>query len=395
RRWQQRGGHFRRLCRHGRKARRCRGGRRFRCLERRDRRTAWLPVPVPPGRTRTDQGGALDRGRAGLPGRRPRARVPAGSGTRPVCHGRRRGSDRGRRPASSGGGHTARNRVGARPGVGDPRRRHRGPAQRLDRTRHALRARRQGRHHPHDGGGAVTKLLMPYITAGVRPNWTTYLTAFEDAGADLIEVGLPFSDPTVDGPTIQEASDAALTRGATPASVLAELAAIRVSVPLIASTYANIALRPGFADALRAAGVTGLIVPDLPLEELAGLSAPGIEVSLLASPATPDERLAEIGRRSQGFVYAVSVMGTTGERDRLAPSAAALAARVKKVTGLPVLLGFGISTPEQAAEAAAVADGVIVGAAIMRRILNGDSPAEVGLFVASLRAALSGAIAVR
>jgi tryptophan synthase alpha chain len=235
----------------------------------------------------------------------------------------------------------------------------------------------------------VTKLLMPYITAGVRPDWTDCLTAFTRAGADLIEVGLPFSDPTVDGPTIQEASDAALARGATPASVLAELAAIRVSVPLIASTYANIALRPGFAAALRAAGVTGLIVPDLPLDELAGLSAPGLEVSLLASPVTPDDRLAEIGRRSQGFVYAVSVIGTTGERDRLGPSAAALAARLRQVTDLPVLLGFGISTPGQAAEAAAAADGVIVGAAIMRRILDGDSPAEAGLFVASLRDAIS------
>jgi tryptophan synthase alpha chain len=241
----------------------------------------------------------------------------------------------------------------------------------------------------------VTKLLMPYLTAGVRPDWTGYLTAFEDAGADLIEVGLPFSDPTVDGQTIQEASDAALTRGVTTAAVLAELAAVRVGVPLIVSTYANIALRPGFAGALRAAGVTGLIVPDLPLDELGGLSAAGIEVSLLASPATPDDRLAEIGRRSQGFVYAVSVMGTTGERDRLAPSAAALATRVKQVTTLPVLLGFGISTPDQAAEAAEAADGVVVGAAIMRRILDGAGPAEAGEFVASLRAALSAPAGVR
>src|SRR5260370_5449229 len=221
------------------------------------------------------------------------------------------------------------------------------------------------------------------------------MTGFEDAGAGLIEVGVSFSDPTVDGLTIQEASDAALARGVTPASVLAELATIRVGIRLIASTYAKIALRPGFADALRAAGVTGLIVPDLPVDELAGLSAPGIEVSLLASPATPDDRLAEIGRRSQGFVYAVSVMGTTGERDRLAPSAAALAARVKQVTDLPVLLGFGISTPEQAAEAAAGAPGALVGAALLRRILDGVGPAEVGAFVASLRAALSGPIAVR
>ena len=241
----------------------------------------------------------------------------------------------------------------------------------------------------------MTKLLMPYITAGVRRDWATYLTAFEDAGADLIEVGLPFSDPTVDGPTIQQASGAALARGATPASVLAELAATGVGVPLVVSAYANIALRPGFADGLRAAGVTGLIVPDLPVDELAGLTAPGIEVSLLASPATPDDRLAEIGRRSQGFVYAVSVMGTTGERDRLAPSATALAARVKRVTDLPVLLGFGISTPGQAAAAAVAADGVIVGAAVMRRVLDGAGPAEAGVFVASLRAALSGPVAVR
>jgi tryptophan synthase alpha chain len=241
----------------------------------------------------------------------------------------------------------------------------------------------------------VTKLLMPYITAGVRPDWTAYLSAFEDAGADLVEVGLPFSDPTVDGQTIQEASDAALARGVTPASAASELAAVRTGLPLIASTYANIALRPGFAGLLRAAGVTGLIVPDLPLDELAGLSAPGIAVSLLASPATPDDRLAEIGRRSQGFVYAVSVMGTTGERVRLAPSAAALVARVRQLTDLPVLLGFGISTPGQAAEAAAVADGVIVGAALMRRILGGAGPAEAGAFVASLRAAISGPAGVR
>jgi tryptophan synthase alpha chain len=241
----------------------------------------------------------------------------------------------------------------------------------------------------------VTKLLMPYLTGGIGPDWTAYLTAFADAGADLIEVGLPFSDPTLDGPTIQEASDVALARGATPAAVLAELATIDVDVPIIASTYANIALRPYFGEALVAAGVTGLIVPDLPLDEVATLNVPGVEVSLLVAPATPDDRLAEIGRRSRGFVYAVSVMGTTGERDRLAPSAAALAARVRQVTDLPVLLGFGISTHEQAAQAAAVADGVIVGAAIMRRILDGAGPTDVGVFVASLRAALADPVAVR
>ncbi|MET8266220.1 tryptophan synthase subunit alpha [Micromonospora arida] len=239
------------------------------------------------------------------------------------------------------------------------------------------------------------KLLMPYITGGIVPGWTAYLDAFEDAGADMVEVGLPFSDPTVDGRTIQEASDTALARGTTPASVLEDLATARTGIPIVASTYANIALRPGFGDALTAAGVTGLIVPDLPLDELAGLDVPGVQVSLLASPATPDDRLAEIGRGSQGFVYAISIMGTTGERDRLAPSAVTLAARLKQITDLPVLLGFGISTPEQAGEAAAVADGVIVGAAVMRRILDGAGPTEVGAFVASLRAALSQVATVR
>ncbi|MEV8511276.1 tryptophan synthase subunit alpha [Dactylosporangium sp. NPDC051484] len=236
------------------------------------------------------------------------------------------------------------------------------------------------------------KLLMPYVTAGVTADWTQYVRAFAAAGADMIEIGLPFSDPTLDGPTIQEATAAALGRGATLDRILHEVSEISVSVPLIASTYANLVIREGaarFCRRLRDAGVSALIVPDLPLEECAEV-ADHIDLVLLASPATPDGRLAEIGRRSRRFVYALTVMGTTGERDELAASAAALAARIKPRTELPVLLGFGISTPAQAAEAAGLADGVVVGAAVMRRVLNGAGPAEVGAYVAELRAAMSG-----
>lgn len=235
------------------------------------------------------------------------------------------------------------------------------------------------------------KLLMPYLTCGIRLDWTDYLLALAAAGADAIEIGLPFSDPTLDGVTIQQASDAALARGATPAGILAELKRTNIDVPLVVSTYANVVLRTGadrFCAALREAGVTGLIVPDLPLEEAAEVehaaAAAGVALALLATPATPDDRVREIADRSRGFVYAVSLMGTTGERDQLPASAA----RLKNATDRPVLLGFGITTPQQAAAAARNADGVIVGAAVMRRVLDGAGPSEVGAFAATLRAAL-------
>ncbi|MFI5914636.1 tryptophan synthase subunit alpha [Dactylosporangium sp. NPDC051541] len=236
------------------------------------------------------------------------------------------------------------------------------------------------------------KLLMPYITAGITPDWTAYLPAFAAAGADYIEVGLPFSDPTLDGTTIQEATAVALARGATLDRILTDLEAISSPVPLVASTYANLVIRAGapeFCARLRKAGFTALIVPDLPLEECAEV-AEHIDLVLLAAPATPDARLAEIASRSRHFVYAVTVMGTTGERTELSASAATLAARLKQRTDLPVLLGFGISTPEQAAAAAGLADGVVVGAALMRRILDGATPDQAGAYVRSLRTAMSG-----
>ncbi|MET9243972.1 tryptophan synthase subunit alpha [Nonomuraea sp. NPDC003709] len=248
-----------------------------------------------------------------------------------------------------------------------------------------LRARRDGGH----------KLLMPYVTGGIAPGWTGYLRAFAAAGADAIELGLPFSDPTLDGATIQEASDAALARGATAHGILAEVAELRLDVPLVASTYYNLVLRDGpaeFCRALRRAGVAGLIVPDLPLDEAGELAdaaaATGVDLVLLASPATPRRRLDEIARRSRGFVYAVSVMGTTGERAALAEPAAALTEQIKQGSDRPVLLGFGISTPEQAVEATRRADGVVIGAAIMRRILDGAAPDDVGAYLTGLRRAL-------
>ncbi|MFI7125757.1 tryptophan synthase subunit alpha [Nonomuraea sp. NPDC050153] len=248
-----------------------------------------------------------------------------------------------------------------------------------------LRDRRDGGH----------KLLMPYVTGGITPGWTGYLRAFAAAGADAIELGLPFSDPTLDGATIQEASDVALARGATVDGILAEIAELRLDVPLVASTYYNLVLRDGptaFCRALRRAGITGLIVPDLPLDEAGELAdaaaATGVDLVLLASPATPQPRLDEIARHSRGFVYAVSVMGTTGERTALAESAAALAERIKQNSDRPVLLGFGISTPGQAVEATRRADGVVIGAAIMRRILDGAGPDDVGAYLTGLRRAL-------
>ncbi|MEY2566553.1 MAG: tryptophan synthase alpha chain [Actinomycetota bacterium] len=242
---------------------------------------------------------------------------------------------------------------------------------------------------------AGRKLLVPYITGGLGSQWTAHLQAMAVAGADAVEVGIPFSDPVMDGPTIQEASQRALELGATPVNIMADLERMDATVPLVAMTYYNIVFRSGhrrFARMLRDAGVCAAIVPDLPLEELddwARAADDGaIETVLLATPVTPDERLAELCRRTQGFVYTVSVMGVTGERTQLAGSAGVLAKRLKAITDKPVLIGVGVSTPEQAVEASAEADGVIVGSALMRRILDGESPEQLGEAVAAIRAAL-------
>jgi tryptophan synthase alpha chain len=221
------------------------------------------------------------------------------------------------------------------------------------------------------------------------------VAAIADAGADAIEVGIPFSDPVMDGPTIQAASTRALAGGATPTSIVAALGEVDAGVPLVVMTYYNIVFRGGhrrFARSLVEHGVAGAIVPDLPLDEFGewarAADDAGVETILLAAPTTPDDRLAEIAARCRGFVYGVGLMGVTGERTSLAASAATMAKRLKAVTDLPVLVGVGVSTPEQAVEVCAEADGVIVGSALVRRLLDGGGPETAATFVAELRAAL-------
>lgn len=248
----------------------------------------------------------------------------------------------------------------------------------------ALRARRE------QGG----KSLVPYLTGGLD-GWTRTVEAVAQAGADGIEVGIPFSDPVMDGPTIQESSERALAGGATPASVLDEMATLDVGVPLAVMTYVNLVYRFGwerFARTLVASGGAAAILPDLPLEEAGewaeAADGAGVETVMLAAPTSPDERLERIVARSHGFVYAVGLLGITGERDTLASSAIVIARRLKELTDLPVLVGVGISTPAQAVEVCDVADGVVVGSAIVRRALETGSPEAVAELVGTFREAL-------
>ncbi|MDI6100551.1 tryptophan synthase subunit alpha [Actinoplanes sp. NEAU-A12] len=238
-------------------------------------------------------------------------------------------------------------------------------------------------------------LLVPYLTGGIRPDWISYLQEYARNGADAIEIGLPFSDPILDGPTIQEASDRALRRGVTVRGLLDEVARAEIDVPLIAMTYYNlVAHSPSFCGDLAAAGIRGLIVPDVPVDEAlplaASAEAAGVELTLLAAPTTPPDRLAEIARASRGFVYAVSVMGTTGAR--FAASGGRLAGDLRRLTDRPVLLAFGIATHEDAVTAAESADGVVIGAALMRRILDGGTPEELGAVLAGFRTALDASV---
>jgi tryptophan synthase alpha chain len=249
----------------------------------------------------------------------------------------------------------------------------------------ALRAKRD----------AGRKLLVPYVTGGLHADWVQVVEAVADAGADAVEIGIPFSDPVMDGPVIQEASQVALAAGVTPASILADVGRVDVDIPLIFMTYYNIVFRAGhrrFARSLADRGISGAIVPDLPLVELDGWGRAaddaGVETILLVAPNTPDGTLADICARSHGFVYGVAVMGVTGERTSLPATATALGRRLKAATDKPVLLGVGVSTPEQAAEATAVADGVVVGSALVRRLLEGAGPDGAADFVAELRAGL-------
>ena len=238
------------------------------------------------------------------------------------------------------------------------------------------------------------KLLVPYITGGLGP-WTDVIRAVADAGADAVEIGIPFSDPVMDGPTIQLASERSLAAGTTPETIFTGLRGVDAGVPIVAMTYYNLAFHMGderFAGEMAEAGFSGIILPDVPMEEQgpwrAAAEPAGIETVLLAGPITPDDRLARVCEQSRGYIYGVNLMGVTGERQSLGEQVGRLASRLKAATDKPVLMGFGVSTPRQAREVASVSDGVIVGTALVRRILDGGGAEEAHKFIASLRAAL-------
>jgi tryptophan synthase alpha chain len=244
------------------------------------------------------------------------------------------------------------------------------------------------------------KLLVPYVTAGLDDDWPEVVRAVAAAGADAIEIGIPFSDPVMDGPVIQEASTRALERGATPPALLRQLATVDAGVPLATMLYYNLVFRAGherFAASLAEAGVAGCIVPDLPLEEAGpwceAADAAGVETVMLAAPTAPDERLPRVCARARGFVYSVGLLGVTGERATLAGTATELAGRLKRITDKPVLVGVGVSDAAQAVEVCRVADGVAIGSALIRRLLEGAGPEGAAAFVGEVRSALDSATA--
>ncbi len=245
--------------------------------------------------------------------------------------------------------------------------------------------------------------LVAYVTCGDPDIATTreIVLAAIEAGADVIELGVPFSDPVADGPVIQRASERALKHGTSLAQVLTLAAEIRQqaqSTGLVIFSYLNPILRMGmgkFCKVARAAGVDGALVTDLPVEEageyLRAMREHDLSPIFLAAPTSPEERLRRIAEASRGFVYAVSRTGVTGARQQLADDAKKLVKRLRKVTKLPIALGFGISTAEQFAEVGEFADAVVVGSAIVQTIESnkGREAAAVRQFIEKLTAANS------
>ena len=239
--------------------------------------------------------------------------------------------------------------------------------------------------------------LMPYLMGG-HPDIETSracLAAAIDAGADLIELGIPFSDPLADGPLIHAAGTQALDAGVKPADVLALCKEVSERVPVLLMVYANLVLAHGGEDFARRAadaGAAGLIVPDLPHEEADGVrsacEAAGLALVPLIAPTTTDELMKQIGAEATGFIYAVSLVGTTGERGELPPGLTDLVERIRATTDVPVAVGFGISTSEQASAVGGLADGVIVGSRVVRAAGEGGA-AGVREVVADLAAALA------
>ena len=242
--------------------------------------------------------------------------------------------------------------------------------------------------------------LMPYMMGGFpdRDGSAEIAAAYVDAGADLIELGVPFSDPLADGPVIHAAATDALAAGANLESVLGICAEISDRVPVVVMVYANMVLAGGGAEAFaakaREAGAAGAIIPDLPVDEANdvrdALAAEGLAAVPLVAPTTPDDRLQMICEAATGFIYVVSTVGTTGERDRVPEELEALVDRVKETAQVPAAVGFGIGTPAQAADVGQIADGVIIGSRLVR-LAREEGADGVASFLRETRDALAGA----
>jgi len=242
--------------------------------------------------------------------------------------------------------------------------------------------------------------LVVYLTAGDPSIEGTHAIALAaiDAGADIIELGVPFSDPLADGPVIQRASERAVARGTRMRDVLALAAEIRAARPkagIVIFTYFNPILRYGlsrFADSAAAAGADGVLVTDMIVEEageyLAEMDRAGLSPIFLAAPTSPDDRLAAVAAHSKGFIYAISRVGITGTQQSVAGDAAALVARIRRWTRLPVAVGFGISNADHFARVAEFADAAVIGSAIVElieRSAPGSAPGAVARFIKGLR----------
>lgn len=235
--------------------------------------------------------------------------------------------------------------------------------------------------------------LMPYMMAGYpdRETGLAVAEAYVDAGADLIELGVPFSDPLADGPAIHAAATKALEAGATLSTALEVCSSISDRIPVVFMAYANMVLAHGgateFARLARAAGAAGVIVPDLPLDEAGevreAFTAEGLALVPLLAPTTPAERRKQICEAAKGFVYVVSTVGTTGERNEVPPALTELVEATKADARTPVAVGFGIGSPEQAAQVGRIADGVIIGSRLVRAAGEGGSPQGAADAVAS------------
>ncbi len=242
--------------------------------------------------------------------------------------------------------------------------------------------------------GSGRKLLVPYFMGGLSPDWTAHVEAAVLAGADAVEIGIPFSDPMMDGPVIQAAALRALERGTTLESICDDLSRLKTTVPLIAMTYYNIVLHYGLercAGKLAASGVSGAIVPDLALEELEpwATACDGADVAtvLLVAPSTPNERVTRLARATQGFAYASARMAVTGMSEGVGDGERVVAS-IRRASDVPALIGIGIATGDQARTAAKVSDGVIVGSALVQVILDGGGAAEIEAFIRDFRRAI-------